>query len=1137
MQNEWTLWSSSFVQKSILPQAKSHLYFVLNEPGSGMLEIPMDSYSASIVTTGMFAMASYRNAVRGGFLIDNITENLAGEGGERWMQLSGRGELALLEDAIVYPTGDGTISTRTFEDGMAKAMIQLIDEAKDRNCLQEVTYSFTATDDTDSVAWTDDDPFTVTVGASLLEVLRKIAELGIDFNMTYDSATEKFVLNAYKGGIGTNKSTTQYFRIGTNCEEAGSEERGSDLKNVMLLGWRDGATKVRDIVPGYRIREKYEDVRAAQSPAAVRTYGAAVLSTINTPKKSISIKVYDGVAPYLFTDYGLGDIVTVDFLGFEESHRILGIQCDWDGYTYSNVTLELNSLLDENEIKMAKDIEDLKNKFNSAHDSDLLAVSYWAAIGGKDDTISSVRVAYPVGTVVYFGGGFDRIGDVDAKDIAKYDTVTKKWYSLGDPPDSTEPAEDPTNEYPFGNYVTSIVNIGDYLYVGGQKNGLRRYNLNTGVWSVVGAGLSLSGSEYNAEVWALKANGTILYITGYFDEADGISANNIVKLDTSTDTYSALGGGLGNDGSAIGKCLEYLDGLLYAGGLFDEVDGSTPAFNVAYWNDTNWVAMGTTWENGIGSSTGTVYTLKAYGTNILAGTISAEAATVGLRPGGIWEWDTTTETWSVFENGLNEYSASGLYVFGIEVYLTDVYIVGLFTGRGNNVAKCSGGIWTKLRKGLNNTAVCAALLDDDLFVGGIYTEADEKDANKVAEYINSFKSLIDYINGTSTFDMAAAIHNAPASVITDADEMGFWEDVSAALRKITWANIKATIKTYADTLYVALTGNQTVAGVKTFSSFPVTPSEEPTTDYQVANKKYVDDNAGGGGSPGGSDTEIQYNDAGSFDGTVGMNWDKTNEVLNLGGANTETTGAEDTLNLIPKTDAQTVRMRLFTYSDTLAPYIYGLRATGTKAAKTALATAKTLFAFGGQGWDGSGWTGFVALVRFRTTEAWSTIAHGAEIAFFGTPRGSTTLTEFGNLDETGFNVPTGATYNINGVAHVHNQYIDPNANGNILLGNNFNIVDDGVALIALDNTADLFMYLVQMRAGSTSTNFCIGSCKAQATSVNASYVIGTNTVVTTGVLTGTTGTDGKLTISVNTDGYLYVENRTGATRNFTVKIW
>lgn len=40
---------------------------------------------------------------------------------------------------------------------------------------------------------------------------------------------------------------------------------------------------------------------------------------------------------------------------------------------------------------------------------------------------------------------------------------------------------------------------------------------------------------------------------------------------------------------------------------------------------------------------------------------------------------------------------------------------------------------------------------------------------------------------------------------------------------------------------VSTTGNQTIAGIKTFSSFAITPSSEPTSDYQTANKKYVDD--------------------------------------------------------------------------------------------------------------------------------------------------------------------------------------------------------------------------------------------------------------------------------------------------------
>jgi len=40
---------------------------------------------------------------------------------------------------------------------------------------------------------------------------------------------------------------------------------------------------------------------------------------------------------------------------------------------------------------------------------------------------------------------------------------------------------------------------------------------------------------------------------------------------------------------------------------------------------------------------------------------------------------------------------------------------------------------------------------------------------------------------------------------------------------------------------VSLTGNETIAGIKSFSSFPITPSSAPITDYQTVNKKYVDD--------------------------------------------------------------------------------------------------------------------------------------------------------------------------------------------------------------------------------------------------------------------------------------------------------
>lgn len=65
-----------------------------------------------------------------------------------------------------------------------------------------------------------------------------------------------------------------------------------------------------------------------------------------------------------------------------------------------------------------------------------------------------------------------------------------------------------------------------------------------------------------------------------------------------------------------------------------------------------------------------------------------------------------------------------------------------------------------------------------------------------------------------------------------------------------------------DNSVVHLTGNESIAGIKTFTSFPITPTAAPDADYEVANKKYVDDN--GGGSPGGSNNQVQINSGGTF---------------------------------------------------------------------------------------------------------------------------------------------------------------------------------------------------------------------------------------------------------------------------------
>ena len=139
---------------------------------------------------------------------------------------------------------------------------------------------------------------------------------------------------------------------------------------------------------------------------------------------------------------------------------------------------------------------------------------------------------------------------------------------------------------------------------------------------------------------------------------------------------------------------------------------------------------------------------------------------------------------------------------------------------------------------------------------GTLTTKEYVDSTKVSltgnETIAGIKTFSSTITGNITGNSDTATKLATAMTIN-----GVAFDGSANI-------------TVSDANAVKLTGDETVAGIKTFTSSPIVPT--PSTDFQVATKKYVDDNIGSQSSTD------------SYQGAYGISWDYATDTYIRTGA-------------------------------------------------------------------------------------------------------------------------------------------------------------------------------------------------------------------------------------------------------------
>jgi hypothetical protein len=202
------------------------------------------------------------------------------------------------------------------------------------------------------------------------------------------------------------------------------------------------------------------------------------------------------------------------------------------------------------------------------------AVFGWAPLGsGVNATVAAIAVS---GGNVYAGGSFTNASGVTANRIAMWNGSS--WSSLG-----TGTANG------LGNGTVSAILVdGSDVYVGGTftnaggapAKAIAKWNGSS--WSALGSGMINSGT---ASVTSMAKIGSYLYVGGNFTNAGGIITRTVARWNGSS--WEAMGSGVGNEtlpGAARASAMAAQGNDLYVGGIF-ETAGVVDSEYIAHWND------------------------------------------------------------------------------------------------------------------------------------------------------------------------------------------------------------------------------------------------------------------------------------------------------------------------------------------------------------------------------------------------------------------------------------------------------------------------------------------------------------------------------------------------------------------------
>jgi len=371
--------------------------------------------------------------------------------------------------------------------------------------------------------------------------------------------------------------------------------------------------------------------------------------------------------------------------------------------------------------------------------------------------VGDVAVMVNTGTDIYVGGHFSQAGALLVNNIARWNIAAHQWFALGS--GVTGPG--------FYTTVSTILVDGADVYIGGDfgaaggvtANDVARWNTTTNSWHGLGAGAS-NGTDL--QVYALARLGSAIYVGGRFQHAGGVSAHGLAAWNPGAQTWNTIGSGPSDGVHGVVAALAVSGADLYVGGGFDRA-GAISTTNVARWNG-GWSTLGGGIDN---NNYDYVQALVISGTTLFAGGIfsSASDGVISTTAQNVAAWNITQHTWAALGAGLVGGAFSA--VTALAPSPRGLYAAGSLTQAGatavHNVALWNGSQWSALAdtveggEGVDDDALTLSVLGSDVYVGGIFRNAGIRSALGLARWDAAGAHWFTLGNGVNSYLTALAV--------------------------------------------------------------------------------------------------------------------------------------------------------------------------------------------------------------------------------------------------------------------------------------------------------------------------------------------------------------------------------------------